>query len=538
MIAWDFAGTVGWGYSSPTTRHRTSCFCKQTTTRGRTRQTSQSFCHHSPSRGCAGVGVRCGRERAGVDGVAAGDVTGRPIGFVRLELLRGIEHAVRAGGGGLLRRFDKVLATARREFLDARFRDAVRADFDGDGWEDIVVSNGHVDQKSSRGDPDRMTPSYFAMSKDEGSSKCRRPNWGRIFRAVPGAGVGNAGLERRRTDRLRDVSVAREGGAGSKRDSRINRSSRLSMQLVGTRGERNPVGAVISVKTNARTMHRLWTAGDGFLVHEPVGEAGGIVPGEVVVEVEVRWPGLGHPTRISGDRVKKSGCCASEEGRKRAVEKMGDARVGAGEGWPWGCMPRPKRTVENVLRRLICVVRRAFGLSKSSVVCDGWKPVVRLGVPKPDAQSRKSTCREAVGRSRPTSAFRYGKPRNSAQSAFPLLVFLGANIYDCEWSITEKGTLTRLTPHRVNVKPPRFKVATVCLRSVVPHRLFFRDVQSTRKSFHPIDFAQKSLTAFAPICSSLQISQECSSLTRFPHRMRPRVVVDLSTRFLRSLKSL
>ncbi|MFM9961912.1 MAG: FG-GAP-like repeat-containing protein, partial [Planctomycetaceae bacterium] len=52
------------------------------------------------------------------------------------------------------------------------------ADLDGDSWEDLVVTNGHVDQKSARGDSDRLPPQIF------------RNQQGRRFAEVPGQTLG------------------------------------------------------------------------------------------------------------------------------------------------------------------------------------------------------------------------------------------------------------------------------------------------------------------------------------------------------------
>jgi hypothetical protein len=191
------------------------------------------------------------------------------------------------------------------------------ADFDGDGWEDIVVSNGHVDQKSSRGDPDRMSPQLFRNVEGRRFVEVPATELGPYFEGRY-LGRGLATLDWNGDGRTDFATSPLHGKVAlvQNETAASTGSSRLSMQLVGTRGERNPVGAVIAVKTNVRTIHRLWTAGDGFLVTNEAVKHVALGAGEVVVEIEVRWPGRGQPTRITGDGVKNSGVLRVVEGRE------------------------------------------------------------------------------------------------------------------------------------------------------------------------------------------------------------------------------
>src|SRR4029077_1818383 len=55
------------------------------------------------------------------------------------------------------------------------------ADFDGDGWEDLVATNGHVDQQSRRGDADRAPPQCFRNLRGQKFDEVARGRLGPSF---------------------------------------------------------------------------------------------------------------------------------------------------------------------------------------------------------------------------------------------------------------------------------------------------------------------------------------------------------------------
>ncbi len=173
------------------------------------------------------------------------------------------------------------------------------ADFDGDGWDDLVVTNGHVDQRSSRGDPDHMPPQLF------------RNHHGRRFEEVPSRqlgtffqgrylGRGLATLDWNRDGRI-DFAVSHLQGPMALVTNRTPTNYQtLSIRLIGRMGCRDPIGAIVRVRAGGMELVRLRTAGDGFLATNESRLRFGFPLGTKSVQIEVEWPG---GTKQSWDAV-------------------------------------------------------------------------------------------------------------------------------------------------------------------------------------------------------------------------------------------
>ena len=177
------------------------------------------------------------------------------------------------------------------------------ADLDGDGWEDLIVTNGHVDQKSSRGDEDRLPPQVF------------RNQQGRRFTEVPGNALGpffqgrylGRGLAKFdwNRDGRPDVGISHLHAPFALLTNHTPPAGRqLNVHLVGRSGCRDPIGATVTVVAGRSRIVRFLTAGDGFLVTNERSLSFAVPPECETVRLEVIWPGgrQQHWERVQTDQ--------------------------------------------------------------------------------------------------------------------------------------------------------------------------------------------------------------------------------------------
>jgi hypothetical protein len=184
------------------------------------------------------------------------------------------------------------------------------ADLNGDGWEDLIATNGHVDQASVKGSPDRMPPQVFQNLGCKRFTEVPAKQLGAFFEGRY-LGRGMAILDWNGDGRT-DVGISHLHAPFALLTNQTDMTSRqLVVKLVGKSGCREPTGAVIrltglsgesatsteyqsqEVVTSKTPINltRLLVAGDGFLVTNER-RVHFAVPADCrEVELEVSWPG-------------------------------------------------------------------------------------------------------------------------------------------------------------------------------------------------------------------------------------------------------
>ena len=161
------------------------------------------------------------------------------------------------------------------------------ADFNNDGWSDLVVTNGHVDQKSKRGDSDRMRPQVFANQTGKRFREVPAESLGEFFRGKY-LGRGLATLDWNR-DGKTDVAVSHLHAPFALLTNRSEAGGEtLNIKLIGLQA-RYPVGATVWVRTPSTQQAEFAVAGDGFLVTNEKTLRFSIPPADKRVEITVRW---------------------------------------------------------------------------------------------------------------------------------------------------------------------------------------------------------------------------------------------------------
>tara|TARA_R110002073_G_scaffold65408_23_gene163448 strand:+ start:12121 stop:15222 length:3102 start_codon:yes stop_codon:yes gene_type:complete len=161
-------------------------------------------------------------------------------------------------------------------------------DFDNDGWLDLVMLNGHVYDATDQGIPFLMrsqlmkgSRSGFALTPPEvAGTYFQREQLGRALAVWDYNCDGRMDLVANHLDQ--PVAVLQNNS---------NSLNWLQLELVGTRSERDAIGAVVTVVTaDSQSWTAFRTAGDGYRVsNEPVLHFG-VGHAESLQRVEVTWP--------------------------------------------------------------------------------------------------------------------------------------------------------------------------------------------------------------------------------------------------------
>ncbi len=162
-------------------------------------------------------------------------------------------------------------------------------DFDVDGWDDLLVTNGHVDQQSSKGTPDRMPAQLFHNQGGERFMEVPGPRLGPFFEQGH-LGRGLALWDWNRDGRT-DAAISHLHSPVAILTNRTIPSGKpLVVRLISHTGCREPTGATVKLLNSSIPQVRMLTAGDGFLVTNERRLMFSIVPTVSTVDLEVKWP--------------------------------------------------------------------------------------------------------------------------------------------------------------------------------------------------------------------------------------------------------
>ena len=163
------------------------------------------------------------------------------------------------------------------------------ADLDGDGWDDLVAVNGHVDKGRAPGFSDRMPPQLFQNLRGESFLDASAEIKGTFFKKKY-LGRALATLDWNRDGRI-DFSVSHIHSPFSLVTNQTSTTSHaVSVRLISRAGMRNAVGARIRARIGGRDHFRMATAGGGYLTTNDDTFYFYVPEGEAIQELEVVWP--------------------------------------------------------------------------------------------------------------------------------------------------------------------------------------------------------------------------------------------------------
>jgi len=177
-------------------------------------------------------------------------------------------------------------------------------DYDLDGWPDVFVANGHIDPDIQRvqANVKYAMPPHLFRNMGNGKFEEVTKSMGAAFSA-PRVARGAAYADIYNNGRL-DVLMATNGGPAAlfrneATDGAANRS--LRVKLVGTKSNRDGIGATVRVTAAGETQTLMMRSGSSYLSASELVLTFGLAQHEKAESVQITWPSgqVDHLTNVA-----------------------------------------------------------------------------------------------------------------------------------------------------------------------------------------------------------------------------------------------
>ncbi len=227
-----------------------------------------------------------GRPQAGM-GVAGGDADGDGLADVFVtNYYREANTLYTQRGPGLFEDTSRTSGLAESSYLMLGFGTQF-LDADLDGWNDLVVANGHVHNLTAAGIPWQMRPQFY-HNQGHGNY-VERKDAGDYF-AQENLGRGLARLDWNRDHRNDFIVSSLYNNAALVENQTAAAGNSITVSLRGTSCSRDAIGAVIRIVADDRSwVHQLF-AGDGYQACNERKLVIGLGSSRQADELQIRWP--------------------------------------------------------------------------------------------------------------------------------------------------------------------------------------------------------------------------------------------------------
>ena len=163
-------------------------------------------------------------------------------------------------------------------------------DYDLDGWQDIFVANGHIEEAIERVQPrvHYAEPPHLFRNLGNGKFTETTASAGPAFaapRVARGAAYGDIN-----NDGALDIVVSTNGGPAALFRNTGTTNHSLRIKLIGTKSNRDGIGAVVRVTAGTDTQWQMLRSGSSYLSSSELVLTFGLGPHLQADLIEIRWP--------------------------------------------------------------------------------------------------------------------------------------------------------------------------------------------------------------------------------------------------------
>ena len=192
----------------------------------------------------------------------------------------------------------------------------VLADLDLDGALDLVVVNGHIDEtvRNIRGNVGYAQPPHLFLNQGNGTFRDVVSDVGMEF-AQPRVGRGLAYGDFDHDGDLDLLVTTNNGPAALFRNDQTAGNRSLRFHLVGTKSNRDAIGAVVQIFHGGSSQSRMVKSGSSYLSQSELPVTFGVAKRDVVERVVIAWPS-GRTDEFKNVATGKSYECIEGQGLK------------------------------------------------------------------------------------------------------------------------------------------------------------------------------------------------------------------------------
>ncbi|MGA8267973.1 MAG: CRTAC1 family protein [Candidatus Acidiferrales bacterium] len=167
----------------------------------------------------------------------------------------------------------------------------VFADIDLDGYLDLIVANGHIDEtvRNIRGNVGYAQPPHLFLNDEKGAFHDVASEAGGGF-DQPKVGRGLAYGDFNRDGNLDLLMTTNNGPAYLFRNEQLGGNRSIRLQLTGTKSNRDAIGAGVRVECNGSGQSRVVKGGSSYLSQSELPVTFGVGKSDTVDRVVIRWP--------------------------------------------------------------------------------------------------------------------------------------------------------------------------------------------------------------------------------------------------------